>query len=92
MSLIDAIKLIIGNEKEYETKLELLTAIGITSDNEETFKSCEYIRNELVEGSKEREDQGKGSLHSEDWERFGGDHWTVEADGLLERNESLSML
>lgn len=29
-------------------KLDLLTAIGVTSTNEEIFKACEEVRNEIV--------------------------------------------
>lgn len=35
-------------EDTLEAKLDLLTAIGITSTNEEIFKACEEVRNEIV--------------------------------------------
>lgn len=92
MSLIEAIKLIIDYEKDYKAKLELLTNIGITSQNEETFKSCEKIRDELVEGSKKGKSKGQDSLHSTDWKRCGGDSRDLETNGLLERDEALSKL
>jgi hypothetical protein len=35
-------------ENDFETRLDLLTSIGITTTNEEIFKACEEVRNEIV--------------------------------------------
>lgn len=58
MELKDAIICILFYEKSLESKLDMLTAIGITSNNDEVFKVCEEIRNELCneEGETKRED------------------------------------
>lgn len=92
MNLINAIELIVELERDYAKKLEMLTSIGVTSSNEETFESCEEIRDRLSESHKEGKNQGQDLLHSEDWKRFGGDHWGEEPDELLQNEEALSML
>ena len=58
MELKDAIIRILFYEKGLEAKLDILTAIGITSESDEVFKTCEEIRNELCteEGKTQRED------------------------------------
>lgn len=51
MLLIDAIRVIIDHEPNGLARYELLTSIGIDSTNEEIFKACEEIRNELPDDS-----------------------------------------
>lgn len=46
-----AIGILINDEVELEAKLDLLTSIGITTSNDETFKLCEKIRESLVSES-----------------------------------------
>ena len=58
----EAIILLLMLEKCKETRLDLLTAIGITTTNDEMFKICEEIRNELV-SDKEGEKEGIDLLH-----------------------------
>jgi hypothetical protein len=60
-SIKEAIYLLINLEKTLEDKCDLLTAIGITARHEETFKSCEDIRNEIVPDVEEVE-KGRGKL------------------------------
>lgn len=38
---------LIAMENDFETKLDLLTSIGITTTNDEIFKACEEVRNEI---------------------------------------------
>jgi hypothetical protein len=45
-----AIGILLNDEKELETKLELLTEIGLISKNEETFRICEKFRSRLCSG------------------------------------------
>ena len=52
MELKDAIICILFYEKVFEAKLDMLTAIGITTQNGEVFKVCEEIRNELCSDEK----------------------------------------
>ena len=58
MELKSAVTCILFFENTLEAKLDMLTAIGITSNNDEVFKTCEGIRNELCikEGTTKRED------------------------------------
>jgi hypothetical protein len=37
---------LLNYEKDLESKLDLITSIGITSSNEKVFKCCEEIRND----------------------------------------------
>jgi len=46
-----AILFLIKNEDELEDKLDLLTSIGITARNPETFAICEKIRDQIVSDS-----------------------------------------
>lgn len=46
--ITEAINFLISFEKDLESKLDLLTAIGATTTKEEVFKCCEEIRNEIV--------------------------------------------
>lgn len=48
MSAFDYVLQLVQLEDTLEAKLDLLTAIGITSTNEEIFKACEEVRNEIV--------------------------------------------
>jgi hypothetical protein len=45
----DIIKAIISLEESLEDKLDMLTSIGITTRNEDTFKTCEEIRTILCD-------------------------------------------
>ncbi len=40
-------------EPNFDSRLDLLTSIGIDSTNEKIFAACEEIRNELPESDKE---------------------------------------
>lgn len=42
-----AIGILLNDEKELESKLSLLTEIGLTASSEETFKICEEFRQRL---------------------------------------------
>jgi hypothetical protein len=42
-----AMGILISDEKELESQLALLTEIGLTASNEETFKICEDFRERL---------------------------------------------
>ena len=48
MSAFVHIYQLIQLENDFETKLDLLTSIGITTTNEEIFKACEEVRNEIA--------------------------------------------
>lgn len=50
-TLIESIKEIIKYEPSEESKLNLLTEIGLTSKHEGTFKACEEIRSQLCNGA-----------------------------------------
>jgi hypothetical protein len=39
---------LINLEPNMETKMDLLTTIGITTNNDELFKACEEVRNEIA--------------------------------------------
>ena len=92
MNLINAIELIVELEKTHAKKLEMLTSIGVTSANEETFKSCEEIRDRICEGNKEGENQGQDLLYSEEESDDCGDSWEEKSDELSEYEDALSML
>lgn len=50
-----AIGILLNDEKELETKLNLLTEISLTTKNDETFKICERFRDRLcTEDKKEK--------------------------------------
>lgn len=49
MNLKTAIQVLIDNEGSLESKLSLLTEIGLTATNEETFKATEEIRSQLTD-------------------------------------------
>lgn len=42
-----AIGILLNDEKELEAKLNMLTEIGLTASNKETFKICEDFRERL---------------------------------------------
>jgi hypothetical protein len=46
--IISLLKLLICHEPNLDSRLNLLTEIGLTSQNDEMFKACEEVRNELV--------------------------------------------
>jgi hypothetical protein len=48
MNLKAAIKVLIDAEGSLDSKLSLLTDIGLGAENEETFKATEELRHELV--------------------------------------------
>lgn len=50
-----AIGILINDEKDLETKLSLLTEIGLTSKNQETFSICEKLRERLCAEESEKE-------------------------------------
>lgn len=60
---LHCINLVISYEPCLESKLDLLTAIGITSRNESTFKACEALREELLDGYKEISQGREDLLH-----------------------------
>lgn len=41
------IAILLNDEKEQKAKLDLLTAIGLTTKNKETFEICERIRERI---------------------------------------------
>ena len=49
--MMQTILAIVDREVGLENKLDMLTAIGTTSTNDEVFRICEEIRNELLEPS-----------------------------------------
>lgn len=53
-----AIGILLNDEKELEAKLNMLTEIGLTASNKETFKICEDFRERLCrkEVAQERAD------------------------------------
>lgn len=51
--LVEAIFRIIDMEKDLESKLDMLTAIEITTTHDETLKICEQIRSQLVDSEEE---------------------------------------
>jgi hypothetical protein len=57
-----AIGILLNDEKNFETKLAMLTEIGIVSENEETLRICEKFRDRLCSGSTET--RGPDDLHS----------------------------
>lgn len=72
-------------ESSLENKLDLLTAIGITSTCEEVFGTCEEIRNEIVpddpESTPKREDLLSGSKTHRISERDSGNEGADEVHG-----------
>jgi len=45
----NAIMVILEGEKDLDAKLSMLTEIGLTTSNDETYQLTEEIRHELVE-------------------------------------------
>ena len=45
--ITESISFLINQEPDLENKLDLLTAISITTTSEDVFRSCEHIRNEI---------------------------------------------
>ena len=74
MSLIDALRLIIKSENDFETKFQLLTEISISTTNDELFRSCERVRNELVESSEKNESEEIQRIYSSKQERDSGNN------------------
>lgn len=83
-SIKEAIYLLINLEKTLEDKCDLLTAIGITARNEETFESCEDIRNEIVPDNTEMEKVRDDLVRSADSEGLDSGDWTEELDKCLQ--------
>ena len=63
-SIKEAIYLLINLEKTLGDKCDLLTAIGITATNDDTFKNCEEVRNEIVQDFEEMEKVGSKLVRS----------------------------
>ena len=61
---------IINQEPNLENKLDLLTAIGISTTSEDVFRSCEQIRNEIcpetIQESREELLRGSNVIGIED--------------------------
>lgn len=83
-SIKEAIYLLINLEETLEDKCDLLTAIGITSRNEETFESCEGIRNEIVPDDKEMEEVRGKLVRSPDSKGHNSSEWKEELDRALQ--------
>lgn len=82
MSIKLAIELIINQETKLETKLDLLTNIGITAESPKTFRACEDVRNELYTGCEEMEGWQQELLSHQEAMRL-----CEEDSGLQEPNE-----
>jgi len=90
-SIRQALQLLINLENSLEDKCDLLTAIGVTARNEEIFKECEEIRNEIVPDNTEMEKIGLELLRSRDsGEKYSDSNGVQELDGTYE--DSLSCL
>lgn len=83
---------LINLEKTLTNKLELLTAIGVTTSNEETFESCEEIRDELMELCKERTDQWFDDLSHEESAEDSGDSGFEEFEEISSREQAIEAL
>ena len=62
-----AIWVLLNEESNIESKLSLLTEIGIASSNDETFKICEKFRERLC--SEETEKVGADDIHTDEARR-----------------------
>lgn len=92
MSLIDAVRAIINSENDFETKLSILTEISISTTSDELFRSCERVRNELVESGKEDQNKRSECLHSSKQERDSGDNGALEPDRFSEIESVIDLL
>jgi hypothetical protein len=54
MDIYTSILNIINHEPDLERKLDMLTAIGITSKNDETFKTCEALREQILDSEESK--------------------------------------
>jgi hypothetical protein len=92
MSLIDTLRLIIDAENDFETKLQLLTEISISTTNDELFRSCERVRNELVESSEKDEGKGAKRLSSSKSKRISRNSGDMEPNRFSESKEAIDLL
>lgn len=90
-SIRQALELLINLEGSLEDKCDLLTAIGVTCRNEEIFRECENIRNEIVPDNTEVEKIGLELLRGPDsGKEYCSSDGVQEFDGTYE--DSLSCL
>lgn len=83
MSAFIHILQLIQLEDTLEAKLDLLTAIGITSANEEIFKACEEVRNEIIPDDicgKEIQTEGNELLRRTDGWKDYSYNWQEESN------------
>jgi hypothetical protein len=78
---------LLNYEKDLESKLDLLTSIGITSSNEKVFNCCEEIRNDhFPDGHQEikieRQNPLSGGIQWEE-KAYSGDAKSTEIHGEL---------
>lgn len=73
-----AIGILINDEKDLEAKLNLLTEIGLTTGNKETFSITEKFRESLC--SEKMDDKQREHLPSIRKRDITGSGWTKECD------------